>query len=199
MTSLEILSLSDFAKRMNIKRSYVTQLKNEGRLVMAEDGKRVVVEASIERIQATRDPSKVAVARRHAAERGAETPLSSDLAETDDSATDPETPAGADNLNPDYQRARAKREHFNAELAQLEFRKAAGDLMESSAVAAAVSAAVTALRTRIESWPSVLAPQLVGREEAIIAATLADHIEHSLNEVATQFAKLCAAAEDGAL
>lgn len=187
MSEADILSFSDFAVRLNVKRSYVTQLKKEGRLVLTEDGRRVLVQASIELIQSTRDPSKAAVAQRHAAARGAKADGSTTGHESSDRGS-----VGIADEEPDhdYQVARAKREHYNAELAQMEFRKAAGDLMEAASVQTAVSGAVVALRTRIESWPMILAPQLVGRDEAAIVATLADHIEHALNEVANQFTKM---------
>lgn len=58
MTLQETLSQADFAKRIGVGRSRVTALKQAGRLVMTEDGKRVLVSASIARIEATADPSK---------------------------------------------------------------------------------------------------------------------------------------------
>ena len=56
------LTQSAFAAHLGIARSYVTQLKKEGRLVMSEDGKLVDLEASQAKIAETADPGKAAVA-----------------------------------------------------------------------------------------------------------------------------------------
>jgi len=64
------LRKSEFARLLGVAPSYVTKLAKAGRLVLCEDG-RVDVEASLARIEATRDPARQDVARRHAAARAA--------------------------------------------------------------------------------------------------------------------------------
>lgn len=60
---------SQFAKRINRVPSYVTELISHGRIVLTADGKRVEVEASLEKIEATASGVKPAVAARHEAAR----------------------------------------------------------------------------------------------------------------------------------
>jgi hypothetical protein len=68
---------------------------------------------------------------------------------------------------------------------------AIGKLMDASEVAAAVGSATATLRTSLERLPDVLAPQLAAiTDEAQARATLAEAIEHALDEVSRQFANL---------
>ena len=53
-------------------------------------------------------------------------------------------------LRPDYQEARAKREHYNAELARLSFEKESGALIDIHSARELILGGVTALRTRLE-------------------------------------------------
>ena len=71
-TNPEIMTLSQFNKHMGFKGRYVYQLRDEGRLVLASDGKSVLVAQSIARIQETKDPSRAGVSDRHAQARGYE-------------------------------------------------------------------------------------------------------------------------------
>lgn len=183
----ETVSLAGFARLLGVKPSAVTALKQAGRLVLTDDGKRVRIAASRQRIAETADPSKAAVAARHAAERAAK------AGEPAPEAPMPSTPAG-DGLDddmegaPGYQASRARREHYAALAAQRDYEVSIGKLMDAGEVAAAVSQAATTLRTQLEGLPDTLAPQLAAMtDEAQVRATLAEAIEHALEEAARQF------------
>lgn len=168
---------SEFARLRGFRPSYVTQLANEGRLVLTDDGKRVKVAESVARIEATRDPSKQATADRHAAARAPDAVPAAAPVEL------------AEELR--YQDARAKHEHFKAAIAELEYRKAARELLEAGEVVGALSGILTVLRNRLESLPDVLAPQLAPiTEEQQIRAMLADEVEIALGEVSARFAEM---------
>lgn len=62
-------SKSAFARRLGVAPSYVTKLKDEGRIVVV-DGQ-VEVEASLARMEATKDPNRDDVRQRHAKARDA--------------------------------------------------------------------------------------------------------------------------------
>lgn len=68
-TDKNIVSRAEFARLNNWQRGRVTQLANDGRLVLAENGKDVCVIESLARIQATRDLSKLETVERHAKAR----------------------------------------------------------------------------------------------------------------------------------
>lgn len=191
MDKPETASLKEFARLLGgVKPGYVSQLKRDGRLVMAEDGKRVRVAESLQLIQDTRDPSKIGAARRHAAARAAE-PDAPPAAppETDDPADD-----ALDGLGRTFHEARARREHYQALEAKRAYEVAIGKVVDSREVANVVSGAVVTLRTRLESLPDLLAPQLVGlQDEARARALLAEAIEHALDEASRQFSALAKA------
>lgn len=178
------LTQRQFADHIGCRPSYVTKLKQDGRLVLTDDGRLVRVAESIARIEATRDPARRAVTQRHADARGAT------LAASEGAAT-----AAAEDFailaNPDYQAARAKREHFAAEREEMRYRQEAGELMVAAEVEGAVASILTELRTRLEALPDVLGPQLAPvTDETQIRARLADEIEMALNEAARRFGEI---------
>lgn len=181
MTAPEQLSKRAFADRIGVKPSYVRQLEIDGRLVLTPDGKAVLVAESIARIEATRDPSKQAVAERHAAERGASALTGHDRAPAGD---DEHEVDGMPLPQYDFQISKAKREHWAAEREQTAFRKEAGELIERAEHIAAFARAGANLRAKLEAWAAVLPPQLAGRDEAAIRSTLVEQVEQVLRELA---------------
>lgn len=93
---------------------------------------------------------------------------------------------------PEFNDAKARNEHYQAELSRLKFEAAIGALRETADVAAVVAEVATTLRARLESWPSRLAPQLstMGGDEARIRAELTDHVYGALTELSHGFARL---------
>lgn len=182
MTLPETASFKEFAGIARFKPSYITQLKAEGRLVLTEDGKRVRVAESLQRIADTKDPAKIGVAARHAAQRKAEDP-----AAADDPQSPPDDPASTSG----FQHWRERSERAKALAAERENAIAEGKLVGAADVAHAAASHVTLLRTRLEAIPDVLAPQLAAaRDEAHVRALLAESIEHMLGEASRQFFEL---------
>lgn len=176
-------SRADFARRLNCKRSYVTALATAGRLVLDESGAQVDWQASMERIEATRDPSKAATVARHAAARTQSAPVVLD--EAQDAPESPESEPEAPNT--DYQMWRARREKANALAAERDLAQSLRALLPADDVRAAISEAGTLLRQQLESMPDRLAPQLMGiADETKIRALLADEIEGALREIAAR-------------
>lgn len=172
------LTQKAFAEHIGCRPSYITKLKQDGRLVIGDDGL-VRVAESIARIEATRDPAKRAVAERHAAERGATLQAAAGEG-ADKPAEDPATLA-----NPDYQAARAKREHYAAEREEMRYRQEAGELLVAVEVEGEVATILTELRTRLEALPDTLGPQLAPiTDEQQVRTRLAEEIELALAEVA---------------
>ena len=135
MTEPTYLSKSAFAARIGRAPSYVTWLKNNNRLVLSPDGKLVDVQASEVLIRDTADPSKAAVADRHQQDR-----IQRDVYSQLSTQTEPTTTAAppqvltGDGKLPDFQKARALREHNMAKLAEIELGKAQGSLVSKEAV-----------------------------------------------------------------
>jgi hypothetical protein len=68
-TDKNIVSRAEFARLQGVGRARISQLANEGRLVLAENGKDVNVLASIALIESTKDLSKIGTIERHAKAR----------------------------------------------------------------------------------------------------------------------------------
>lgn len=135
MTEPTYLSKSAFAARIGRAPSYITWLKNNNRLVLSPDGKQVDVQASEALIRDTADPSKIAVAERHQQDRiqrDVYNQLSTSVEPTS-TAAPPQVLTG-DGKQPDFQKARALREHNMAKLAEIELGKAQGSLVAKEAV-----------------------------------------------------------------
>jgi hypothetical protein len=135
MTEPTYLSKSAFAARIGRAPSYITWLKNNNRLVLSPDGKLVDVQASEALIRDTADPSKAAVADRHQQDRIQRDVYSllSTQTEPTSTAAPPQVLTGDGKL-PDFQKARALREHNMAKLAEIELGKAQGSLVSKEAV-----------------------------------------------------------------
>lgn len=171
-------TFAEFARLAGCKRSYVTQLRKDDRLVL--DGRRVRVAESLARIADTSDPAKRGVADRHAAARQTTAPADASAATTseDEAAADLVVP-----FDGNYQHWRARNERAKALAAERENIVAEGRLLDSSDVAHAVAGSVTTLRVRLEALPSMLAPQLAGMDdEGAIRVAMAEAIEHALDE-----------------
>ena len=181
MTQPETLTPRQLAERLGFKPHYGNQLAKEGRFVFAPDGKHVLVQESIARFHATKDPSKQGVADRHAAGRAAAAPAPAEQAEP---PADPDDDAGGDAPMYDFHNAKAKREHWAAEREHAAFRKDAGELIELTTHIAAMADVGATVRAKLEAWASTLPPQLAGRDEAAVRATLVDQVELLLRDLA---------------
>lgn len=179
------LTQAQFARHLGVDKAHVTRLKQAGRLVMTEDGKVRVAESEA-RIAATADPAKDQVAARHASARSAAVDgkkTTKTVAPVDDESDD--LPVGG----PDYQKARARREEANANLAEIELAERAGALMETAAVRAVLADVGATCRAALETLPAILAPQLATlNDDHAIRQLLEEHIGAALNELCDRLA-----------
>lgn len=187
MTTTDSMTLAQFCDHINVKRSYGHQLKKEGRLVLAADGKSIDVAKSLARIADTKDPSKAAVAARHAETRGAHAltgHVDTDQYQADDEDAEPAR-------GYDYQGSKAKKEHFAALEAEASYRQKIRDLLEASEVRSVLAETITVLRTAIEGLPYRLSPVLAATDdEAQIKSILSAEVEFSLKTASDALTKL---------
>nr|WP_238938326.1 terminase small subunit [Pseudomonas weihenstephanensis] len=156
------MSKSAFAAHIGKAPSYITWLKDNNRLVLSDDGKRVNVDATIALIRETADPSKAAVTARHQADRVQRnvTNQLSPLVEATPSMAAPQPAIGLAGKQPDFQKARAHREYYLAQLAEAEFHKVQGSQVELEAVKTGAFNAGRLLRDQLLGMPPQLAPEL---------------------------------------
>jgi len=91
-----------------------------------------------------------------------------------------------------------QKEHYQAQMAKLDYEERVGNLLQAGDVRAVVANAATSLRARLETLPDTLAPELAAtQDESRVRALLAGEIEAALAELSHQFAKLVDAEKAG--
>lgn len=186
-------SQAEFARRLGKDRSYVTRLKQAGRLVMV--GSAVDVDASLKAIEQSANPAAAPVAERWGQYR----------ADRDQQPTAtvpaPAQQGGTAEARPDiggtYQAARAMRERYNAMQAKLEYERAVGKLIEVAAVRAAATDIGATTRAEVEQLPDRLAPELAAEtDEQRIHALLSEACEDALRRIAQRSRQAITRAEE---
>lgn len=178
------LTKSGFAARHGWSKSYVSKLAKQDRLVLTADGK-VDVEATEALLAESADPSKAPVAARHEEHR-IERDVRSHLQPGGDSPTvqlpDP-TPGAGHN----FQRSKAHREFYLAQLAEAEFHKVQGSLVERKAVEDAAYSAGRMLRDQFFGLAPQLAAEVVGMSDPW---DIEKHLAGAFRRVFTEVGKM---------
>jgi phage terminase Nu1 subunit (DNA packaging protein) len=173
-----LVTRSQLAAHMDCAKSYVTKLGNQGRLVLAPDG-RIELEPTLALIKSTTGAPERALDAVMAAGEGA----AQSKAEQGRQAA-PATP------EPTYIDWKERKEKAQAEMAEMEVAKMRGQLLEYDAVRLLASSAATTLRTRLEMLPDQLAPVLAATsDEQQVRARLAVEIEGALADLAHELGK----------
>lgn len=167
-----LVTQSEFARMEGKAKSYITQLKQAGRLVM--EGNKVDVEASRAKIAGSADPNRDDVKKRWAEQRPQPA-----------AANEPQS----DKIGNSYQAARAVKEKFAAMSAKLDYERAIGKMVERTEVEAAVEDVTSIIRQALEQMPHRTAPELVGKTLDQIRATLKQDIHAALSEMEREFSK----------
>ncbi|TCP73418.1 hypothetical protein EC849_117105 [Pseudomonas putida] len=178
------LTKSEFAARHGWSKSYVSKLAKQDRLVLTADGK-VDVEATELLLAESADPSKAAVAARHEEHR----------VERDVRSQLQSGPGPASMLQPDsasvgthnFQKAKAHREYYLAQLAEAEFNKVQGNLVERQAVEDAAYSAGRMLRDQFLGLAPQLAAELVAMSDPW---DIEKHLVDAFRRVFTEVGKM---------
>jgi phage terminase Nu1 subunit (DNA packaging protein) len=155
---MTLCTQTQLAGHLGKDKSYVTRLKQAGRLVLGEGGQ-VDLELSLRRIADTAG-GRDDVAARHAAAR------------SDQAAGRPEMPKGAETRVS----AQTRKEMAQADLAEMERDVMRGRLIEREQVEQALADLVSFARQGMENLPHRVAAQLVGKDFDQIMATLRQEV-----------------------
>ncbi|MCO7516434.1 terminase small subunit [Pseudomonas guariconensis] len=185
---MSYLTKSEFAARHGWSKSYVSKLAKQDRLVLTDDGK-VDVEATEALLAESADPSKAAVAARHEENR-VERDVRSQLQLAGDTpavqlAVEPAVQQPGKGL--DFQKARAHREFYLAQLAEAEFHKVQGNLVERKPVEEAAFAAGRMLRDQFFGLAPQLAAEVAGMTDSW---DIEKHLTDTFRRVFTDAAKM---------
>lgn len=154
------LTKSEFAARNGWSKSYVSKLTKQDRLVLTVDGK-VDVKATEALLAESADPSKAAVAARHEENRIDRDVRSQLQPMADTPAVQQPDLAPGGGFN--FQRSKAHREYYLAQLAESEFHKTQGNLVDRKSVEDAAYSAGRMVRDLMFG----LAPQLAAELAAM--------------------------------
>lgn len=152
----EILSFTEFARLQGVRQSYVTKLKDHGRLVLTDNGKRVRVAESIALIEQTAG-GRIDVSARHAAARAAgdvKTPLDRPEA-TEGKKNASNAKSGQDERLVD---AKLRKESAQADQEEMKAAQMRGELIPREDVEAAMKFIGGAVRSALEVFPDQTAP-----------------------------------------
>lgn len=184
-------TLSEFAALLGVKPSYVTKLRQRGRLVLTDDGM-VDVAASKLRIEETKGKNRDDVRARHAAARelnnGASAPAApeSPAPPLPEIVTPPATAEEGGELPAFGSRAYWERREAaaRAETREVELAKLKGELVETEAVQAAGAEAGTTIRTVLENLADQLAPVLAAEsDEPSVHRILREQMDTALHDI----------------
>lgn len=200
----DTLGLREFADYVGKRPSYITSLKQQNRLVLTDNKRRVKVAESLALIADCLDPAKAGVVARHAAQRaaaGAVAPTSAPAraagpsaraaisagpadegAEGDIPVVPAEDPIARQRAAEQLAQERLKRRALERQEA-----KDLGQLLEREPTIAALVDFVTVLRNRLQGMPARLAPELGAADEARCQVLLGDEIEHALADLERKF------------
>ena len=171
------VSQAAFARLMGVDRSHITRLKQDGRLILSDDGL-VDVEASRKRILETAG-GRDDVALRWARARGAEPPQGPPEQPPAPPAWQ-EDPDAAQTTRAD---AIARKEHYLALQAKLDYEKAVRAVIPRADVESALDDLVAAVRAGVENLPHRVAAQLVGKDLDTVRALLKQEIGQIMDEM----------------
>lgn len=171
MTS-ELLTFTEYAARKGWTQPYVSQLVKAGRIPLAPGAqKRIDPEAADAALAATADPSRLATVARHAQDRARKGGASS---------VDMGPVTGGE-----YHLAKTESERFRAKTAEMEYRKAMGELVERTAYDAGLIEALGPIVSRLDSMVVRMSPKLINQSEVgAIAAVLSAEVTAIRQEIA---------------
>ena len=183
----ETATQAEFARMVNRKPGYISQLKTSGVLITTADGRRVRVRESIEAMEANRNPSFDGVAARHEAERRAKAAAAAQPAPPPDEDDEGEEDGGLSvtEANRLLKIASAREKQIDVALAEMKLKRERGELLHAADVRAACAAAATEARHGFERMVEALAPRLAATsDEHRIRELLHDDISHTLEAFA---------------
>jgi len=165
-----------FARRLGVNRSHITRLKQDGRLVMIED-RLIDIEASTARLIET-SAGRDDVAARWARQRStiASVELAAPPAQQEQQPDNEETISSRAS-------AMARKEHYLALQAKLEYERAIGAVVARADVEGALDDVLSHARAGIEQLPHRVAGQLVQKDFDAVLATLREAVTALMHEM----------------
>ncbi|MBA8734219.1 hypothetical protein [Chromobacterium violaceum] len=198
------ITKSAFAELLGVSRGYISQLCTANRLVLSGDGKKVLVQASLELLANTGSAEKMGVAARHALERWKKGGAGLTVQEAaqalqpgaDIAPPAPPTPGafeGVDLRNPiaAYNAARAANEFKRGEQIDIDLAKSRRELISHDVAVKLVADLAAATRAAFERIPDRIAIRLAAETDPhIVYALLEEAIDECCETLSKQAGEL---------
>lgn len=155
----QFVKKAEYARMHGWDRSYISKLQRENRVVLSDDGKLVDWAATDILIGKTADPSKIGVKLRHAEER-AQSDVFESLPGANSSAIPNASTVSVVPEDSPFHKARASREHYNGQMARLEYEWVTGLLLSRPRVEDASHTIGRSFRDRVLGMAPRVAPEL---------------------------------------
>lgn len=178
----EAVPQAEYARRRGWAKSYVTQLKQQGRLVLTPEGL-VDVEASDALIARTASPAWQGVSERHARERTRRLEQRRDEAMAQ-GVEAPGADSGAiDRVGMSLQKARAMKEAYLAMQARAQYEQMVARLLPRDDVLRAMEDVVQTVRSALDTLPQRVAHRLAMLEAEAVRGVLREIMDEVLAEM----------------
>lgn len=182
-------SQSAFARHRGVSRQMVGIWKKEGRIAMV--GELVDFFESDALLARSLDPAR---GGKGGKSKRAGAPQNPAAVDPNSSAGASGAPAGDEDTPADpqsFQAARARRENFAAKQAELDYRKAVGEVIEADRAGKAFAGICTVVRQAVQRLPDTLASRLAAESDPRkVRAMLAKDLEQALSDMADAVAAL---------
>jgi len=193
-------SLSEYAAHAGVSPAYVTKLKKQGRLVMVrQDGRDVVNFDVTDRLVAnTADQGRARNGENAKPDRPAPAPSVPDELPPGAAAL-AGGGGGAGGVDALFRRAQTQERIFSAKTAEVNYRKAVGELVEKKTIERAVFDAFRSLRDQAFLAPQRAAARSIGQADAReIERVIAEELRKAFDTWEAKMAERLAAAGKGA-
>jgi hypothetical protein len=190
---MALITQSEFARRVEVTPSAVCQAVKEGRIQLI-DGKIDPAVADVQWRANTRNPKAAFAQPKPLLDFAA-------IAAAQATPVDPALPIPDSALTQvvyDLQLSRAKREHHEANIAEMRERQKAGELVELAQVHLAYTTLAAQLRSALERIPDKIAPRLAAEtDEHAVHTLLLAELDQALADMATTADQLPAKLQEG--
>lgn len=195
----ELLSMNAYGKHQGVSHTAVRKAVDSGRLSksVVRDGDKILINKALADVEWLKNTDKAKQGARKSESAGAVAGSKADVlaAKVVDAGTTASVKAQASELLNsmvnegvlDINEARALKETFLARMAQLEYNRKLGLLVENAIVRKTAFAIANTVKGRLSALPSRIAPQVLGQTETAVIAGL---IQAEVNQCLTELAQL---------
>lgn len=177
----------EFASIIGKGKSYITQLKKEGKLVFTAEGL-VDVKKSLKFIEGSADPTRIEATKKRNAAR-VDAKVDAKVA-AENASSQSITEKAEDEIGTSFAAAKALNEKYKALTSKLEYERASGKLVDAGAARLFAADLAATFRGSLEMLPDRIAPELVPlKDTETIRALLVEQFEHVLNDLADKIKK----------